>query len=464
VTNAFPKRRRARRPRRHVGPLLALFLGSLLPVGLTLALGCGDSHPAPEAPPATPPTTTAAPPEASGDWTAPELSLLESLGIRALPAPPPSSSNRVADDPAAAELGHRLFFDSGLSRNGRIACATCHLPELLFTDGRATSRGLTDTSRNAPTIVAAAYSPWQFWDGRRDSLWAQALGPLETAAEMGTTRVAVVRHVISDARLAELYERVFGAMPAIGDATRFPEHGGPFGTRDEQDAWHRMSAADRGTIDVAFANVGKAIAAYERRLVPGPARFDRWLEGLQTGHATAPEDSLTEQEIAGLRLFIDSGRTLCLRCHNGPLLTNQVFHDVGTATGDGRLPDFGRYLGLQAVLIDPFNCLGAYSDARPKDCTELRFLDKRHAETEMGKFKTPTLRGLARTAPYMHDGRFANLAEVIEHYRSPPTSPDTLEITALEIDDIEAKALVAFLQTLDGGVGADETWLRPPSE
>jgi len=168
------------------------------------------------------------------------------------------------------------------------------------------------------------------------------------------------------------------------------------------------------------------------------------------------------QEIAGARLFIDAGRTLCLRCHNGPLLTNQVFHDVGTALGDGRLPDFGRYLGLQSVLIDPFNCLGPYSDAAPEDCTELRFLETRHAEAEMGKFKTPTLRGLPRTAPYMHDGRFATLEEVIDHYRSPPIGPDRLEITPLEIDDAEARALVAFLRTLDGGVDADAVWLEPP--
>jgi len=80
----------------------------------------------------------------------------------------------------------------------------------------------------------------------------------------------------------------------------------------------------------------------------------------------------------------------------------------------------------------------------------------------MGKFKTPTLRGLPRTAPYMHDGRFATLEEVIDHYRSPPIGPDRLEITPLEIDDAEARALVAFLRTLDGGVDADAVWLEPP--
>lgn len=427
-----------------------------------LGLGCGDSSPTSESPPASaaPPPPSA--PSEAGSWTPAQIALLESLSLDALPPPSPSPSNRVADDPVAAELGHHLFFDPGLSRGGSVSCATCHLPDLFFTDGRRTSHGVGDTSRNAPTIVASAHSPWQFWDGRRDSLWAQALAPMEAGVEMGSTRVAVVRHVLGDPRLAELYGQVFGAAPPLDDRARFPERAGPYGDGPAQDAWYRMSAADRKTIDVAFANVGKAIAAYERQIEPGPSRFDRWVEGLRRGQAGDRDASLTEQEIAGLRLFIDPARTGCLRCHNGPLLTNQVFHDIGTAQGDGPLPDFGRFLGLQAVLIDPFNCLGPYSDAQAKDCQELRFIDKSHAEAEMGKFKTPTLRGLPRTAPYMHDGRFATLREVVDHYRFPPDGPEKLEIKPLDLEDSEADALVAFLGSLDGGVAVDQAWLRAP--
>ncbi|MDH4016913.1 MAG: cytochrome-c peroxidase, partial [Actinomycetota bacterium] len=422
----MPDRAKTRRARS------ALVAGGLFFSLLVLVSGCGDSQPASEAPAAQEAASAAE----STPWTEAEIALLESFSVRALPPPPPRPSNRVADDPVAAELGHHLFFDAGLSRDGSIACASCHISGLLFTDGRPTSRGLALTGRNAPTLVGASHSAWQFWDGRRDSLWAQALGPLETGAEMGTTRVAVVRHVAGDPRLSGLYERVFGAVPVLDDAARFPERGGPFGDRQEQDAWYRMSDEDKKAIDVAFANVGKAIAAYERLLQPGPSRFDRWVETLRIGGSPDANATLTDEEIRGLRLFIDPGRTLCLRCHNGPLLTNHVFHDVGTALGGGRLPDFGRFLGLQAVLIDPFNCLGPYSDARPNECTELRFIDKKHAEAEMGKFKTPTLRGLARTGPYMHDGRFVSLEEVVEHYRTPPVGPDnTIEITPIEIDD-----------------------------
>lgn len=427
-----------------------------------LAIGCEEPRPTNEQTPTPAPMPA---PEANV-WSTGDVALIESLSLGALGPPPPSPSNRVADDPAAAELGHRLFFDPGLSRDGSISCASCHRPELLFTDGRATSLGLGQTQRNAPTLVASAHSAWQFWDGRRDSLWAQALAPIEAAVEMGSTRLAVVHRVAGDARLSAMYQEVFGSVPVLADAKRFPERAGPFGNREEQDAWYRMAPADRKAIDTAFANVGKAIEAYERLLVPGPSRFDRWVEGLRAGDATRlerdPGARLSELEIAGLRLFLDPARSLCLRCHSGPLLTNHVFHDVGTALGEERLPDFGRFLGLQAVLIDPFNCLGPYSDAPPDACRELRFIDKRHAEAEMGKFKTPTLRGLPRTAPYMHDGRFATLEEVVDHYRSPPVGPQRLEITPLDIDGDEAAALVAFLRSLDGGIAADPVWLRAP--
>lgn len=429
-----------------------------LACGLLLCTGCDTrSVESPEPDPA--------PVEAAsvGGWSAAQLALLESLAIRALPPTPAQASNRVADDPLAAELGHRLFFDPGLSRNRQVSCATCHVPELLFTDGRATSRGIADLARNAPTLVGAAHSPWMFWDGRRDSLWAQALAPLEAAAEMGTTRLAVVRHVAGDPKLAALYERLFGPLPAQARSERWAQSAGPFGDRDERAAWQRMSTEDRLAIDRAFAQVGKALAAYERLLQPGESRFDRYVAELRTGASGDPSTSLDEEEIRGLRLFVDVGRTQCLRCHNGPLFSNQSFHQIGTGQGLAGLPDFGRFLGIQAVLIDPFNCLGAYSDARPDQCRELRFVEKSHVAGETGKFKTPTLRGLARTGPYLHDGRFGSLDAVLDHYRTPPSSAGALEITPVELTDDESRALIAFLSSLDGGIDLPERWLRPPS-
>lgn len=211
----------------------------------------------------------------AGGWSPDQLEVLRSLSLGSLPAPPVSESNRFADEPRAARMGQRLFFDPGLSRNGEISCATCHLPELHFTDGRDTSRGLGRTQRNAPSVVGAAYSPWQFWDGRRDSLWAQALAPMESATEMGSTRVEIVRRVAADSDYAEDYRVLFGPLPDVAEDSQVPSRASPYGDEEARSAWARLPAGTQLAIDRAFANVGKAIEAYERLLVPGPSRFDR---------------------------------------------------------------------------------------------------------------------------------------------------------------------------------------------
>ncbi len=421
---------------------------------LVLALGCqrDDALQVPEA-------------RADAGWSPTELALLTSLSIARPPEPPPQPSNRFADDPRAAELGHRLFFSPALSRNGAIACVSCHEPQRLFTDGRVTSIGLAKTDRNAPTLVGAAHSRWMFWDGRRDSLWAQALAPFEAPAEMGNDRVAVVRTVLNDPLLGTRYRELFRNAPASDEIANWPPHASPVGTKEEQADWNRMKKRDREAIDRAFSQIGKAIAAYERLLQPGPSRFDRYAARVAATSGAVDEEILSKEEVEGLRLFLDGERTLCLRCHNGPLLTNQSFHHVATAIGPSGLPELGRFLGIQAVLIEPFNCLGRYSDARPEECLELRFLDKAHVGAEMGKFKTPTLRGLSRTAPYFHDGRAATLAEVIDHYARSDLSRFTNEITPLDLDERESRALIAFLESLDGGIAAEAKWLAvPPRE
>jgi cytochrome c peroxidase len=393
-------------------------------------------------------------------WDAGRLELLRSLSLRSLGGPREDPSNRVADDPRAARLGHRLFFDPALSASGAVACATCHRPERSFSDGLAASVGLGPGSRNAPTLVGAAHSPWLYWDGRRDSLWAQALAPLEASNEMGSTRLEVVRRVVDDPRYRAEYEALFGAEPGFGDPARFPPRAGPFGDAPARDAWDRLAESDRERVNRAFANVGKAIAAYERLLAPAPSRFDAYVGHLLDGDLAAAARTLEADELAGLRLFVDGARTQCLRCHNGPLFTNHGFHDVASSRL-GRLPDLGRFAGLQAVLLDPFNCLGPYSDAPKERCGELRFLDRRETARLSGAFKTPTLREVGGTAPYFHDGSLETLEAVIAHYRRPPADPGS-EIVPLDLHDAEAAQLAAFLRVLSGGIAADPVWLAPP--
>lgn len=425
------------------------FLGSIL-------LGCGPSEVDPPAAAAKPDEAQAHAPDG---WTRNEAALLRSLSLTSLPAVA-SASNRFARDPRAARLGHRLFFETDLSANGEVACASCHKPELYFTDGRPRSLGLAEGNRNAPTLVGAVHSPWMFWDGRRDSLWAQALAPLENAAEMGSSRVDVLRAVASKPELAERYLDIFGALPELDDRARFPEGASPFGQQGRP-RWESMAPADREAVDRAFANLGKAIAAYERLLLPGPSPFDRYVDALANFDA-APQ-TLPDDAIAGLRLFIDMERSRCLQCHNGPMLSNQSFHHVATATSAEGLPEFGRFLGIQSLLLDPFTCLGTHSDAAPEQCLEMNFLNRQEIGDQAGKWKTPTLRGLTLTAPYMHDGRFATLEEVLQHYVDlPPKTEVAHELIPLQLDRNELAQLEAFLRTLTAPVAAAEEWLQPP--
>jgi cytochrome c peroxidase len=247
--------------------------------------------------------------------------------------------------------------------------------------------------------------------------------------------------VAAEARYLELYVRTFGGLP---DLAAIDPRAGPLGDAAQTAAWNAIPGERRKAINVAFANVGKAIAAFERRIVPVPGRFDARADGRGT---------LSADEEAGLALFLDGTRTLCLRCHNGPLLTNQGFHNIGTGGFEGAQMDFGRLFGLQAVLMDEFNCLGPYRDGGDDACGHLVHAPRQDVPEEYaGAFKVPSLRNLTQTAPYMHDGRYATLSEVVEHYRHPPPAALAAgEIQPIDISDEEARQLVAFLVTLDGG-------------
>lgn len=380
-------------------------------------------------------------------WSEHEARVLASLRRRG--TPPPSPSNRVADDPRAAALGRRIFFDTGFSASGAASCGTCHLPARHFTDGSARSV-VAPAGRNAPTVVGAAYGSWFYWDGRRDSLWAQALVPFEATSEIAGSRIGVVRRIATDARYRAAYEEIFGPLPSLAatpPAPSLPERAGPLGDEAARKAWFRIPQATRDALDRAFANVGKAVEAYERTLLPEDSRFDRYVDAIRAGREREAESLLSREEVAGLRLFIDPARTQCMQCHNGPQFTNGGFHNIGTGSFRGDTLDFGRALGLRAVLLDVFNCLGPHSDAGPNDCAELRFLGRDDHVPLEGSFKTPSLRDIEKTAPYLHDGRFATLGEVLTFYNLPPPEGGH-ELRPLGLSAAELGALEAFLRAL----------------
>ena len=357
-------------------------------------------------------------------WSPAELRMLRSLHIDSLKPVPPDPSNRFADNPRAAALGERIFFDTRFSDNGQVACATCHQPDKYFTDDLALSKGIGETRRGAPSLIGTAYSPWLYWDGRRDSHWAQALVPIETPVEHGFDRRRVLGVIAADTDYRAAYEEVFGKLP---------------GEADDEEAINR-----------AFANTGKALAAFERSFLPAPSRFDAYVDALsEEGSAAEPE--LNPDELAGLRLFI-SETTQCTRCHNGPLFTNFGFHNIGLIRLQRgvRSYDVGRIKGVKEVLTDPFRCDGPHSDAKPGQCEEIEFIRTWGIELT-GAFKVPTLRNVAATSPYMHDGRFQTLREVLEHYRKAPGGGlGHQELNALELTDLQLDQIIAFLGTLTG--------------
>ncbi|HUC65578.1 MAG TPA: cytochrome c peroxidase [Stellaceae bacterium] len=371
-----------------------------------------------------------------------------------LEPPPADPTDGVADNPRAAVLGQKLFFDGGLSVNGAISCAICHQPQRAFTDGRALAKGLAVGTRNAPTLLGAAENHWFFWDGRADSLWSQVPYVIENPREFGSDRLHVAHALYEDPSLRRAYEQVFGPMPALADSGRFPAHGRPENdeTAPAARAWDAMTAADRDAVDRIFANVGKAIEAYERKLTGGPSPFDRYVEGLKTGDR-AKLAMLSPAAKRGLKLFVGAGH--CDLCHAGPNFSDGEFHNIGLPVLPDEAPDTGRAAGIAELRADPFNGIGRFSDDPSAAKDKLAYLPS--PQSQLGAFKTPSLRNVALTAPYMHDGRFKTLRDVLEFYaqgeaasrgRLVGAREETLalvpHLTASQISD-----LTAFLEQLD---------------
>jgi cytochrome c peroxidase len=406
------------------------------------------------------------------------------LRMSPLPSLPPDPTNRVADDERAAELGHRLFFDTRLSPAG-VSCATCHEPARHFTDGRPLARGIGDSTRNAPTVIDAARRRWTGWDGKFDSLWSQALSPIENPVEMGSSRARVVGVVRDDPALRALYESIFGPMPteldegALEEAPRQAGEavpGGTAGSSAERTAGASAAAGDAAdvarpqiVIDEATANILKSLGAYQRRLLSEPAPIDRFVEAL-----VAPEDdagvragleAFGPAERRGLALFVSTAG--CTQCHRGSSFTDEEFHNLGFAGANGRVADDpARLAAVDFLQSNPWNAAGRWSDGRTSPKAAL-VRGLRRSGDLFGQFRTPSLRGVAGTAPYMHDGRFATLDEVVRFYdtlegASPVGHHGELVLEPLGLGEAGRADLVAFLRTL-GDRAPKSKWTVHPS-
>lgn len=302
------------------------------------------------------------------------LSQEPNLALGQLPnVPIPAHNLQVA---SKVELGKLLFFDTRLSKDGSVSCASCHAPAAGFADPRQFSLGVggKQGGRNAPPAMNAAYNHLQFWDGRAGSLEEQALGPIQNPIEMAETLPGVVKKL--------------GAVPEY--KKRFQE---VFGT------------------NVTAEGIARAIAAFERTLISTNSPFDR--------HVAGDKTALSDSAKRGLELF--QGKARCVLCHNGPNFTDNKFHNIGVPQTGPLKEDLGRY----AVT---------------------------RRESDRGAFKTPSLRSVALTAPYMHTGGFKTLEEVMEFYNKGGEQVPGKDVfmSALNLTDQEKKDLVELMKSLTG--------------
>jgi cytochrome c peroxidase len=309
------------------------------------------------------------------------------------PVPFPRENHPTAD---SVVLGRRLFYDSRLSKDHSVSCASCHHPELGFKDARERSTGVAGARgrRHAPTLVNAVYSSFLFWDGRARSLEAQADGPITDHLEMDQTHEALVASLRSDPRYKALFQSAFG------------------------------------TDDITMERISTALAAFERMMLSGNSAFDRY-------QYQGRKDALSAAQIRGLAIFTDPQKGNCSACHTvGPgysLFTDNDFHNTGEGVGpDGEFTDQGRF-------------------------------EVTKRDSDKGAFKTPTLRNVAVSGPYMHDGKLKTLKAVVDFYAGRGNSNPYLDqrMSAIQLSGRDRADLVEFMKSLTGDMPSD---LGPPGE
>ncbi len=313
----------------------------------------------------------------------PRDSLPADIDLKSIPLGLPKKKDIPKENPltkASVVLGRKLFFDAKLSADGTVACATCHRPEHGFASPEKLSVGVGGKvgKRNSPSLFNRVYGQSQFWDGRAKSLEEQSLIPIESELELANSIDAVLKYLKSSDEYVVLFSKAFGKKP------------------------------DRK--NVTAANLGKALASFQRTLLHGDSIVDRF----QSGRLDSTISAKAKQ---GLWIFESRGG--CWKCHSGPNYADEKFHNTGVSFGT-KDRDFGRF-------------------------------DATGNEIDKFKFKTPTLRGVASTGPFMHDGSMKSLQEVVEFYNKGGNRNDKLlsdKIKPLNLPKDDLEALVEFLKAL----------------
>ena len=339
------------------------------------------------------------------------------LSFGPLPAtPPPDPGNELSGLPWAEQLGQQLFADPRLSGNQSISCTTCHDPTLGFTDGRRVAVGVATHDRNTQGLLDAGFQRWFGWDGGSDSLWAATLRPLFSEIEMSTD-------------VETLAARLSTPPYELTRQTVFP-----------------IDKTDDESV-VVFA--AKAIAAYVRTLRSPASPFDQFRDALESNDVRA-QSTYPDAAQRGLKLFL--GDANCHVCHTGTLFSNAEFHDTGRPffTAKGGV-DAGRYSGIQRVRTDRYSLTGRFNGTdNVEEIRKTRTV--KLVQDNFGQWRTPSLRNLTQTAPYMHDGSLSTLRDVVDAYADIDTdrlhSAGESILKPLPLTDSEREDLVAFLTSL----------------
>ncbi len=365
---------------------LALFSAVIIATGSSLALEVASTQPTTQVSAMTDADLRAAYSVPPDQWPAAHwLPGVEQAEIGLVPPMVHPESNPYSKE--KAELGRKLFWDVRLSGSMGVACVSCHHPDLGWSDGKAASQGhrLQKTSRNSPTLLGVGYRKVLMWDGRADTLEAQALLPLGNDKEMHADFSEVEKRINAVAGYRDAFKAVFGVET------------------------------------ITVNEVAMALATFQRMLVPGRSKFDAFAKG-------RPE-VLSDSELRGLHLFRTAAN--CINCHSGPSFTDDKFHNLGLSFYGKKFEDLGRY-------------------------------NQTKNPADVGAFKTPTLRNVSRTAPYMHHG-FFEMDGVINLYNAgggqPKPTPDQVGdplfpkidplLHKLNLSKQDKADLIAFLNTLE---------------
>lgn len=347
-----------------------------------------------------------------------DLAVVKSFG-QWPPRPAIDRSNAASGKQSATAFGKALFADRRLSGDGSMSCATCHDPERWFQEGRAVAAGRKTLKRNTQALVDIGCSRWFGWGGAHDNLWSPSLRAITNPDEMAGSVESIAHLIRTDARYRCGVQQNFAL-----DAT----------------------AADD---EALFVAIGKAIAAYLETLISGPSAFDAFRAALMDGDVTKASTYPAAAK-RGLKLFVGHGR--CHFCHFGARLTNDEFADVTVPYFIPDGVDKGRYDGIRKLLSSRFTRLGSYSDGKDDPAADFtRYVRAR--SRNFGEFKVPSLRNVARTAPYMHNGSLATLEEVVRHYSE--INEERLHgrvdrlLRPLKLTPAQSADLVAFLQSLN---------------